>query len=81
MEAALLSGKQTTGCAKMSLWRILPSGVVRMGLDGHWNRLEALAKQTGVTFHNAFGRFQMTPSGRPGIDLAFWLGRYVEYRV
>ena len=81
LEAALLAGRQTAGCTKTSLRRILPFGVVRMGLDGHCNCLEALAYQPGVTFHNAFGRFQMTPSGRPGIDLAFWLGRYVDYRV
>ena len=43
LEAAVLAGKQATGRTGMDLWQILVLGVVRLGLDADWDRLEHLA--------------------------------------
>ena len=43
LEAALLAGTQATGRLGMDLWQILVLGVVRLGLDADWDRLEDLA--------------------------------------
>src|SRR3990172_7201136 len=43
LEAAILAGKQATGRTGMDLWQILVFGVVRLGLDADWDRLEDLA--------------------------------------
>lgn len=43
LEAAVLAGKQATGRTGMDLWQILVLGVVRLGLDADWDRLEDLA--------------------------------------
>ena len=43
LEAAVLAGKQATGRLGMDLWQILVLGVVRLGLDADWDRLEDLA--------------------------------------
>jgi transposase, IS5 family len=43
LEAAVLAGKQATGRLGMDLWQILVLGVVRLGLDANWDRLEDLA--------------------------------------
>jgi len=43
LEAAILDGKQATGRTGMDLWQILVLGVVRLGLDADWDRLEDLA--------------------------------------
>jgi len=43
LEAAILAGKQATGRTGMDLWQILVLGVVRLGLDADWDRLEDLA--------------------------------------
>jgi len=43
LEAALLAGKKATGRLGMDLWQILVLGVVRLGLDADWDRLEDLA--------------------------------------
>ncbi len=43
LEAAILTGKQATGRWGMDLWQILVLGVVRLGLDADWDRLEDLA--------------------------------------
>jgi hypothetical protein len=43
LEAALLAGKQPTGRRGMDLWQILVLGVVRLGLNADWDRLEDLA--------------------------------------
>ena len=40
LEAAVLAGKQATGRTGMDLWQILVLGVVRLGLDADWDRLE-----------------------------------------
>ena len=40
LEARLLAGKQATGRPGMALWQILVLGVVRLGLDADWDRLE-----------------------------------------
>jgi hypothetical protein len=43
LEGALLAGKQATGRPGMDLWQILVLGIVRLGLDADWDRLEDLA--------------------------------------
>ena len=43
LEAKILAGKQTTGRTGMDLWQILVLGVVRLGLDADWDRMEHIA--------------------------------------
>ena len=43
LEAKILAGKQATGRTGMDLWQILGLGVVRLGLDADWDRLEHIA--------------------------------------
>jgi transposase, IS5 family len=40
LEAKILAGKKATGRTGMDLWQILVLGVVRLGLDANWDRLE-----------------------------------------
>lgn len=43
LEAKIIAGKQATGRTGMDLWQILVLGVVRLGLDANWDRLEYIA--------------------------------------
>jgi hypothetical protein len=43
IEGSVLAGKKATGRTGMDLWQILVLGVVRLGLDADWDRLEDLA--------------------------------------
>jgi hypothetical protein len=43
LEAKILAGKQATGRTGMDLWQILVLGVVRLGLDADWDRMEHVA--------------------------------------
>ena len=43
LEARLLAHKKPTGRTGMDLWQILVLGVVRLGLDADWDRMEYLA--------------------------------------
>jgi hypothetical protein len=43
LEAKIMAGKQATGRSGMDLWQILVLGVVRLGLDADWDRLEHMA--------------------------------------
>jgi hypothetical protein len=43
LEAAVLADKQVTGRTGMNLWQILVLGVVRLGLDADWDRMEHIA--------------------------------------
>jgi len=43
LEAKILAGKQRTGRTGMDLWQILVLGVVRLGLDADWDRMEHVA--------------------------------------
>jgi hypothetical protein len=43
LEAKVLAGKQATGRTGMDLWQILVLGVVRLGLDADWDRMEDMA--------------------------------------
>ena len=43
LEKKVLAGKKATGRTGMDLWQILVLGVVRLGLDADWDRLEDLA--------------------------------------
>ena len=43
IEAAVLADKKPTGRTGMTLWQILVLGVVRLGLDADWDRMEDMA--------------------------------------
>jgi hypothetical protein len=43
LEAKILAGKQATGRTGMDLWQVLVLGVVRLGLDADWDRMEDMA--------------------------------------
>ena len=43
LEARVLGSKKPTGRTGMDLWQILVLGVVRLGLDADWDRMEHLA--------------------------------------
>jgi hypothetical protein len=43
LEAKILAGRKATGRPGMDLWPILVLGVVRLGLDADWDRLEHVA--------------------------------------
>ena len=43
LEAKIVAGKKATGRPGMELWQILVLGVVRLGLDADWDRLEHMA--------------------------------------
>ncbi len=43
LAAKILAGKKATGRTGMDLWQILVLGVVRLGLDADWDRLEHIA--------------------------------------
>jgi len=43
LEAQILAGKKATGRTGMDLWQILVLGVVRLGLDADWDRMEHIA--------------------------------------
>ena len=43
LEGKILAGKKATGRTGLDLWQILVLGVVRLGLDADWDRLEHLA--------------------------------------
>ena len=43
LETAVLADKQATGRPGMTLWQILVLGVVRLGLDANWDRMEHIA--------------------------------------
>ena len=43
LEGKILAGKQATGRTGMDLWQILVLGVVRLGLDADWDRMEHIA--------------------------------------
>src|ERR1035437_7533705 len=48
LEAKILAGKQATGRTGMDLWQILVLGVVRLGLDADWDRLEHVANDDAL---------------------------------
>jgi hypothetical protein len=48
LEAAVLAGKAATGRTGMDLWQILVLGVVRLGLDADWDRLEHIANYASL---------------------------------
>jgi IS5 family transposase len=43
LEAKILADKQPTGRPGMSLWQVIVLGVVRLGLDADWDRMEGMA--------------------------------------
>ena len=43
LEGKILAGKKATGRTGLDLWQILVLGVVRLGLDADWDRMEDMA--------------------------------------
>ena len=43
LQSALLQGKKATGRTGLDLWQILVLGVLRLGLDAHWDGMEHIA--------------------------------------
>ena len=43
LQSALLQGKKATGRTGLDLWQILVLGVLRLGLDANWDRMEHIA--------------------------------------
>ncbi|MBI4658082.1 MAG: ISNCY family transposase, partial [Verrucomicrobia bacterium] len=43
LEQKIVAGKKATGRPGLELWQILVLGVVRLGLDANWDRLEDLS--------------------------------------
>ena len=43
LAAKILGGKKATGRTGMDLWQILVLGIIRLGLDADWDRLEHIA--------------------------------------
>ena len=62
LEAKILAGKKATGRTGMDLWQILVLGVVRLGLDANWDRLEDLAN------HHTLIRQMLGLPATPWID-------------
>ncbi len=62
LEGKILAGKKATGRNGMDLWQILVLGVIRLGLDADWDRLEhvanydTLVRQMLGVAANPFGR-------------------------
>src|SRR6266436_9003007 len=51
LETKLVAGKKATGRPGVSLWQILVLGVVRLGLDCDYDRLEHLANYDSLLRH------------------------------
>lgn len=48
LEQKIMASKKATGRRGMDLWQILVLGVVRLGLDADWDRMEHLANYDGL---------------------------------
>ena len=48
LEQKIVAGKKATGRMGMDLWQILVLGVVRLGLDADWDRMEHIANYDGL---------------------------------
>lgn len=48
LEQKIVAGKKATGRKGMDLWQILVLGVVRLGLDADWDRMEHMANYDGL---------------------------------
>lgn len=62
LEAKILAGKKATGRTGMDLWQILVLGVVRLGLDADWDRMEHIANYD--TLVRQMLGVSLTPWGR-----------------
>ena len=63
LEAKILAGKKATGRTGLDLWQILVLGVVRLGLDANYDRLEDLANH-----HTLIRQFLGVPAAPFGAD-------------
>ena len=63
LEAKILAGKKATGRTGLDLWQILVLGIVRLGLDANYDRLEDLANH-----HSLIRQFLGVPAAPFGTD-------------
>jgi hypothetical protein len=63
LEAKILAGKKATGRPGLDLWQILVLGIVRLGLDANYDRLEDFANH-----HTLIRQFLGVPAAPFGID-------------
>jgi len=63
LEAKILAGKKATGRTGLDLWQILVLGVVRLGLDANYDRLEDFANH-----HTLIRQFLGVPASPFGTD-------------
>lgn len=63
LEAKILAGKKATGRTGLDLWQILVLGVVRLGLDANYDRLEDFANH-----HTLIRQFLGVPAAPFGTD-------------
>ena len=54
LEAKILAGKKATGRTGLDLWQILVLGIVRLGLDANYDRLEGGKMGSGCTFNPSY---------------------------
>src|ERR1039458_6551190 len=66
LEAKIIVGKQATGRTGMDLWQILVLGVVRLGLDADWDRMEDMANHHLLVRPMPWGEVHSQPSGLSG---------------
>jgi hypothetical protein len=69
LEGKLLAGKKATGRTGMDLWQILVLGVVRLGLDADWDRMEHIAN------YDTLVRQMLGLPAAPWVDEAKHFGR------
>ena len=63
LEAKILAGKKSTGRTGLDLWQILVLGVVRLGLEANFDRLEDFANH-----HTLIRQFLGVPAAPFGAD-------------
>ena len=63
LEAKILAGKKATGRTGLDLWQILVLGIVRLGLEANYDRLEDLANH-----HSLIRQFLGVPAAPFGTD-------------
>ena len=64
LEQKILAGKKATGRRGLDLWQILVLGVVRLGLDAAWDRMEDLANHHTL-LRQMLGVPATPPIGKP----------------
>ena len=65
--AAVLADKKTTGRTGMDRWQILVLGVVRLGLDADWVRMEDMGQSSSARAPDAPGARHAVGCGRQNV--------------